>query len=389
MSWAMQELLFDVKYNHGIFQVLATPSSLKVPANTCINPKDITIATSVFLPAFRAYAAMSLAGSRAQYPMGYREMVIGGHQTGQGMRCGGIDQYKRNFGGALFEYTTNGYPGMAVMDGMDAAYVVFNPVADCGDAEQWERIFPVIYLGRRIWRGSSGYGKYRGGHALESLYLILNSEDLKMSSNGGGQVHEALGIMGGYPSSTQYIHIFRNTNLKELIEARKALPHSEGDDPANPDWVKLAKGESIVGDGLTTATDVKNYDLWVQLMCGAGGYGDPIDRDPDLVKKDLELELESKDAAEKVYCVKIDPETFEIDYETTRKLREARRKERLARGIPAKEYIKSVREKVVSGNIPSVAKNCINESLRISPKFLGEFREFWGLPDDFSEIPSE
>lgn len=388
ISWGLQQLLYDLKYNQGIAQVLTLSRTLNVPERTVLNPVDITYSTGLFSTAFCAFAALSLVESRSHYPMGFREMVLAGHSPGaSATRIGGIDQYGRIIGGTIFESTGRGFPALGVEDGADAIFAIFNPASDYGDAEQWERIFPIIYLGRGIRKGG-GYGRYRGGHGIEALYMVFNSDDVSLSSAGGGsKAFNALGIMGGYPACCNYKYILRKSNIKEAIEYREPLPHAEGNDPSNPEWLKFLKGESILTCVPTPAISLKSYDLWYQEISTSGGYGDPIERDPNLVRKDIELDIETLWEAEKIYCVKIDPETLEINEKETKRMRDQRRKDRLAKAIPTKQYIVMVRERILTGNIPEPSKTSLNKSLRISVKFRSEFIESWGLSEDFKQIP--
>lgn len=388
ISFGMQYLFYNIKYNQGIAQSLTENYALNIPEQTIINPADTTLATALFVPAFCAFSVMSVACSRAAYPAGCREMVHAGQPLGNGMRCGGTDQYGRKFGGTIFELTAGGFPGSAVMDGIDACYQVFNPAGDCGDAEQWERAFPVVYLGRGIHTDGGGYGKYRGGSGLQSLYFVYGTDDMHMAGNSSAdRTTFGIGIMGGYPCCANYRYIVSGTNIEKAAKAGKPLPHGEGEDLANPEWLTMIEGETILTDAATLSTPMKQYDLWLHLAGSAGGYGDPIERDPVLIKKDLELGLTTLRSAERIYCAKFDPETCEVDDSATKKLRQERKSERLAKAIPASEYIRGARERILSGDIPPLPKSCLNDCLNISKKFLEEFKSFWGLPSEFMQIP--
>jgi acetone carboxylase alpha subunit len=388
ISFGMQYLFYDIKYNQGIAQTLTEDYSFNIPSPSAIDPGDITYATSLFAPAFCAFSVISIATSRAAYPAGYREAVHAGQPLGNGMRCGGTDQYGRKFGGTIFELTAGGFPASAVMDGMDACYQVFNPAGDCGDAEQWERAFPVVYLGRGIWCDSGGYGKYRGGCGLQSLYMVYGTDDMHMAANASAdRTTFGVGIMGGYPTCASYRYIVSDTNLIETAAAKKPIPHGEGEDSVNPEWREMIKGKDFLTDAATLSTPMKSGDLWLHFTGSAGGYGDPIERNPELIKRDLELGLTTVRSAEKNYGVKVDPVTFEIDRVATEELRKQKRAERLARAIPAAEYINKTREKIAEGDIPPIPKLCLNDSMKNSAKFRKEFKEFWNLPDSFERIP--
>lgn len=61
---------------------------------------------------------------------------------------------------------------------------------------------------------------------------------------------------------------------------------------------------------------------------GGGGYGDPLDRDPELVLRDVLDERVSYISAEQDYGVSIDPKTKTLDDAVTLVLREQKRMER-------------------------------------------------------------
>jgi len=59
----------------------------------------------------------------------------------------------------------------------------------------------------------------------------------------------------------------------------------------------------------------------LKLSSGGGGVGDPAERDPLLVRKDVVREFVSVQRAREAYRVAIDPVTLEIDWEETKALR--------------------------------------------------------------------
>ncbi|HID61527.1 MAG TPA: hypothetical protein EYP49_02095 [Anaerolineae bacterium] len=54
---------------------------------------------------------------------------------------------------------------------------------------------------------------------------------------------------------------------------------------------------------------------------GAGGYGDPLERDPDLLLADVRDGKVTLESARRDYKVVIDPQTLTIDEAATAKLR--------------------------------------------------------------------
>jgi N-methylhydantoinase B len=58
-------------------------------------------------------------------------------------------------------------------------------------------------------------------------------------------------------------------------------------------------------------------------VAGGGGYGNPFERDPELVESDVADGYVSVEKAKEDYGVVIDPETMKSDPEETAKLRES------------------------------------------------------------------
>jgi acetone carboxylase alpha subunit len=386
-SVLIQRLFYDIKPNHGIFQAMLNENVLHIP-DSCIAPSDITTACSIFNTVYVAVAACALALGRALYAMGLREEVSGANNSPTTMFLGGTDQYGRPFAGVQFEGASGGLDSSAVMDGTNCCYATFNPEGDMSDAEVWERVYPVIFLGRRTTPDGGGMGRYRGGNGITTLYFVENTNNVALGGLGfGDKCFVSPGLMGAYPAASAYNYMVKNTNLQEVIKRQMPIPQSEGDDAANPVWKDLLKGETVRELCQHPAVAFKKYELYQQIAASGGGLGDPIDRAPALVKRDLENGDTTIWAAQNVYGVAVDSETFAIDYEETKKLREEMREARAKRGIPTSEYVKRVKEQILTGDLPEMPKTCINQILQRSPRFLKEFKECWGLPEDFKQIP--
>ena len=80
------------------------------------------------------------------------------------------------------------------------------------------------------------------------------------------------------------------------------------------------------------AEPTREGDLVAGGTGGGGGYGDPIERDPSLIMKDLENGAISHWAAKNVYKVVYDEKILAVDEEKTKSLREQEREGRKTRG---------------------------------------------------------
>ena len=160
--------------------------------------------------------------------------------------------------------------------------------------EVLEEKYPLRFDEVRVWTDSEGAGKHRGAPGLRVAYRPVDT-DLTAIYQGDGHFNPPAGVRGGGSAApVGAIKVHRNGSQEELP--------SEG-------APVLASGEGIVA-----------------LQSGGGGYGDPFERDPDLVRRDVLRQWIGIERAREAYGVVIDPEgsgdTLAVDTAGTRQLRE-------------------------------------------------------------------
>jgi hypothetical protein len=84
----------------------------------------------------------------------------------------------------------------------------------------------------------------------------------------------------------------------------------------------------------------KRGEMYMMSQGSGGGYGDVLERDPQLVMKDLEEQLVSHDVAARIYKVVYDKVMLTVDVRATEKARDKERKARIRRGKPFKTFVK-------------------------------------------------
>ena len=378
MNVAIQHLFYDLKHNEGVLLAV----DLKVPEGSAGNPPSIFYPTALWGITYGVGLASGQAISRAYYANGYREEVHATSALSAAYTAGGVDQYGRPFGAHNFEFAAAGLFGTAVMDGLDTAGVEFNPEGEMGDAEIWEQILPPMYLAREIHTDGGGYGKYRGGNGVQSLYLVWGTKDIEIGGFGAAPIYSAPGLMGGYPAGALYMWVGSRTNIRQLIAEGQPIPSGEGEDPASPDFVRMVEGrwELIPGHN-RIGRPAREGDLFTAMTGDGGGFGDPIERDPALVRRDLENLVTTPWTARHVYCVAIDPESLEVNQEETERLRQARREERKRTAVPAQEYKARQREVLLQNDLAKPTARMYHGVLGSSEAFRRAFAEFWELPD--------
>jgi len=73
-------------------------------------------------------------------------------------------------------------------------------------------------------------------------------------------------------------------------------------------------------------TQLKPGDVVTIDAAGGGGYGNPLEREPEMVESDVMEGYVSVEKAREDYGVVIDPKTMKVDEKATRKLRDTLRK---------------------------------------------------------------
>ncbi|MBY7142418.1 hydantoinase B/oxoprolinase family protein [Virgibacillus sp. NKC19-3] len=382
-----QSMNFEGKVNDGAW--LATDMNL--PSGTWTNPDRHTVATAtswaLLLPAFGIFQRLI---SRGFVSRGFKEEAFVGQVNSPMVEMGGQSQYGSQFGMAMFECSAAGSGALGIKDGIDNGYVGWNPESDMGNMEVWEQGIPMLYLGRSIAADSGGVGRNRGGTSFTSLWLVHNTDEVTIAtSEHSSRVFDNAGMCGGYPAPTAHRHFtVRNSNMKQLIEEQKPLPHSLGNDPHITDLERLVEGDQKEVEGPHIDRPLQSGDLFAHSYNGGGGYGDPIERDPLEVVRDVENGYVTAEIAQRAHAVVLEYDekrnTWSVNKTATEARREEVRKSRLSKAMPVEDWIESERERVLEGDFVTEVRKMYQDTMSISNHFATEFREFWNLPDDFT-----
>ena len=184
----------------------------------------------------------------------------------------------------------NGGPGSPRCDG----WVTYG-LPDCAASvyhdsiEILEQKYPLRVRSYRLLGDSGGAGRFRGGPASE-IVLGPTRDPMTAFYFADGQEHPPLGVRGGRPGLAASVAKVGPDGAVETL------------DPIG--GVELQPGEWIVG-----------------VECGGGGYGSPLEREPELVRWDVLEGWVSKEAAERTYGVvlagDVDDESLEVDEPAT------------------------------------------------------------------------
>jgi acetone carboxylase gamma subunit len=280
-----------------------------------------------------------------------------------------------------FEVAAQGMGAKYVLDGTDTCAAMFNPEGDAGDVEMWELICPMVYLSRRLKASSGGPGRHRGGSSFESLLVVWKTPFWELQNLGATRVLSAQGLFGGYPGSAGYVHNIKGADLLERARRGEAYPVADGDWD-HPALMEIEGERTYKQDNFTTLEPFAEGDLYLSVMKGAPGLGDPLLRPPEAVAEDVAGGHLLPRFAGSVYGVTLG-EDGEADAPASEAAREGIRRARLERGEPVREWWERERERVRAQDMIEPVRVMYAEAMRLSPRFAAELRGFWDLPDNF------
>lgn len=198
-------------------------------------------------------------------------------------------------------------------DGADTTNILGSTNTSMPNVEYYEAQYPFLYHQRSLREDSGGPGTYRGGLGGEFAFTIDGVDDVQVNPFQHRKDVPPFGLFGGYPGKGGMIERY------ELDET--PLPLVEIDEREPVETYQQQNEEFALSES----------EL-IHVCCPAGGaIGDPLDRDPSQVAKDVEEEIISRSTAEKNYGVVLDDDTAtDPDLEATRTRRAELRDKRLA-----------------------------------------------------------
>lgn len=288
----------------------------------------------------------------------------------------GFDQYGNATGYQNFEMAGESFGARGVADGMDCGSPIWNSEGIQGDAEVWEMTGPNLYLNRSFTQNHQALGKFRGGHAWESLWMVKNSRLVNVTLTGSGACNGGVfhkGMYGGYPAPGWKCLWASGTNLKELIAGNEKLPTTIEEAAAMLEDGRIQAREWYCGPLNQWSPNLSDHDLFGVVYQGGSGYGDVLERDVRLIERDLANQLVTPEFAKKAYG---------YDGANTEAEREARRKKRLAESVPAEQWWAQERRRAKSGEVGTIVAQTYARSAKLSTKLKDLYLKFWEI-DEF------
>jgi N-methylhydantoinase B len=174
----------------------------------------------------------------------------------------------------FYDWLPGGWGGRNGLDGCNATTACFGTGLMAQPVEGQERVNPVLTTRFEIKQDSAGPGKFRGGVGVEKTSILLEAEKSVISYICDRERAVVWGTHGGLPSMPHGLTIRRAGEEQDQ-------------------WLG-----SVFSD-----VPLHTGDIFSRPTAGGGGFGDPLERDPEKVREDVENDYVSIDRARKDYGV--------------------------------------------------------------------------------------
>ena len=198
---------------------------------------------------------------------------------------------------AHYHFEGMGWGGRATSDGNNAQIV---PHANCRNTpvEIFETRWPWIHEEYGLNEDSAGPGKFRGGLGIRRV-MEVDGDTITLSVLAERMKRKPWGLFGGGPGSFTKVEIKR---------------------PTDPDFITFQEAFGLVSPSKFANIRLHRGDRVRITSPSGGGYGQPLEREPQRVAADVQEHLVSVESAARLYGVVVDG-SGEVDGPATKRLR--------------------------------------------------------------------
>lgn len=284
-------LAYDIPKNHGAFG----PMELIAPEGTIVNvkpPGPVSLNTTSGMAKVTYLASSTLAQMLATSEK-WKAEVTATNTGGRTARHAGVNQHGRYYVSGLgSENALSGGGARSTGDGIDSGGIQMS----CPNVEWTELNFPLLFLFRRHLMDGAGAGRFRGGVGTERAFKLHDAPEGKIKGVAMGVPglrNSGQGIFGGYPGAPSLLMLLENTRIADLFRLNKS-PENLADFEGNARQLPYCEFE------------LKESDVLYMSAQSGGGYGDPLEREPESVLSDVIHRLISAKVARDVYGVVVE-----------------------------------------------------------------------------------
>jgi N-methylhydantoinase B len=272
----------SIPNNEGVFRAI----EVVAPPGTIANAVLPAACAARGLTGFRMVDAMF--GALAQL---LPDSVFAASDGGNvGVSIGGWTRERKPF--IWVDFSCAAWGARPWADGLDGNSNIFaNQASQSVEITEAEQPFEILRY--ELIEDGGGAGKWRGGCSYRRDFRLLEEEEATLQVRSDRRRFRAYGLAGGQPGRP-------STNRLDPEGENRELPAKL--------TMTLRRGE-----------------VFRQEVAGAGGWGDPTERDPARVLRDVRNGFVSLRAAREEYGVAIDPANWTVDERETERLRRAMR----------------------------------------------------------------
>ena len=323
-------LFWDVPWSDGRLR----PVKIHVPEGSILNCTFPAACGEAPAVGVQAKIAVSDCIARMLYSAGDRDINAPWqgvwYAGGPGFFYGGHHRDGIPVAQGLYDSHGAGLGATPTRDGVHCGGNMNIPSGGISDVERIEMQYPFLYFTRNFHLNGGGAGRFNGGTGSFRVYMIYGSQDCSVSYRPYSRLPEGVGLFGGHPAGIGGIRAVYRTVGASLLERLKS-----GQYPIQPDqidgdhWGTVAHPVEIKG-----RVNLPEFTIVADFVAGGGGYGDPLDRAPDLVAKDVGRGIVSPRIAEEIYGVVLSQNPAASDSVATLKRRQEIRDERMRESKP-------------------------------------------------------
>lgn len=292
----------NIPTNDGVFRRFKIKMGKNQVVGESEHPICMSVATTNVCERVISMSGAILEGLGEEYGIaehGYAGSYAHAVISGKDPRRNGAPYINQLCNGAAGAGAIYGYDGWLSIGAASSAGIM-----SIDSVEMSELKYPILIKSRSILKDSQGFGRWCGSPGRK-VELMQRFEEGSWIARNDGHFNPAKGIHGGGAGKESNMHILGVEHSSKIWVVENVngaeLPHINGQLLLQPET------EIIISEGN-----------------GGGGYGNPLERDPEKVRRDAREEWISLETARDVFGVVLNTESelYEVDMKATKILRE-------------------------------------------------------------------
>src|SRR4030095_1793904 len=177
-------------------------------------------------------------------------------------------------------------------------------------------------------KDGSGFGKFRGGLGSYKIFMVYGSRDFSIYlKTYGGLPPGAFGLFWRAPVGSGGLRALFRTDAGFPSRLKAGHYPSQSKEITDQAW-----GAIYLPEGAPDRVFLPEMTLLTDFVQSGGGYGDPLERNPETVARDFRIGATSIEMARQFYGVVLYPSTLSAEGAKTKAYRKEIRESRVQEG---------------------------------------------------------